>query len=408
MSSQSARSPDSTSIQSAFSNWNRIVSRLLLLTIILTSICSCSWSDDPALQRARKAVASRGDIVIGAVAPWSSIDVMLWQGIELAVAEINGTDGLLNKRKIRLLKRDDHGSVMEGVTIAQEYAQNEDLVAVIGHYQSFVTVPASVLYQYYGILLVSTVLTNPGLTQQGFSLIFRTVPDDPAFGQKLADFCQQKGLENIIVYHDRGDYGRDLADAFEMATETAGVAVAHREAFDSYTTPEQFRSTLRDWQQRFAFDAILLAGDSAKSFAFIREIRKGGFKKPILGSIAFDKPDMLKRLGSNADNVYLATTFNPNSKQETIQRFVHAFKGRYRKMPDAFAAEGYNAVYTLAYAIRQANSTSPPKIAEALRSSPAIQGVTGSYCFYPNGQCDSNRIFIKYAQKGRFVYLPSN
>ena len=379
--------PDTTPHRLPTSKW------LLLLILSVVFLSSCSDPSDPALKRSQTADADHGAIVVGAVAPWSSIDTMLWEGIDLATSQINAKGGLLH-RKIRLIKKDDHGSATDGVRIAQQLAENQNLVAVIGHYQSFVTIPASVIYQYYGIMLLSTIITDPGLTQQGFGLIFRTVPADAAFGRKLAEFCRRKGYQNILVYHDRTAYGRDLANAFEIATEAQGISVIDRETFDSYTRGKQFLRKLRDWQRRYDFDAVLLAGDSTQSALFIKTARENGFDKPILGSIAFDKPYLWKRLGQDADKLYFATPFNRNSRDKRVQAFMAAFRKKYHKAPDAFAIEGYDTVRTLAYAIEHAKSTAPLKMARALRAAPAIHGLTGTFCFYSSGQCDNTNIQI--------------
>ncbi len=379
--------PNVTSPRFAKSKW------LVVVTLSLAFMFSCSDNSNPALQRSQRADRDHGPIVVGAVAPWSSIDVMLWEGIDLATSQINAAGGLLH-RKIKLLKRDDQGSATVGVRIAQQLADNKNLVAVIGHYQSYVTIPASVVYQYYGIMLLSTIITDPGLTQQGFGLIFRTVPADAAFGDKLAQFCRRKGYRNILVYHDRTSYGRGLANAFEVATEAQGISVVDRETFDSYTRSSEFLRKLRDWQRQYEFDAILLAGDSTKSAQFIKTAREHGFDKPILGSIAFDKPYLWKLLGRDADKLYFATPFQRNSGGKRVRAFVAAFRKRYHKAPDAFAIEGYDTVQTLAYAIKHAQSTAPLKMARALRSAAAIHGLTGTYCFYPSGQCNDSHIQI--------------
>ena len=174
---------------------------LSILTVLL-ALYGCLLPEDPAKQRAEQADEVKGDILVGAVAPWSGIDTMLWEGIAMAVDEINEAGGLLG-RKIKLIKRDDESSVEKGVLIAQEFGETSGIVAVVGHYESFVTIPASVVYQYYGILMLSTVDTDPDLTDQGFSLVFRTTPDDTVYGNRLADFCLEKNYDRFVLYLHR-------------------------------------------------------------------------------------------------------------------------------------------------------------------------------------------------------------
>ncbi len=69
------------------------------------------------------------------------------------------------------------------------------------------------------------------------------------------------------------------------------------------------------------------------------------------------------------------------------------------------AAHGYDTVYTLAYAIRHAKSTSPPKMADALRAAKNLKGVTGVMRFSRDGVRIVDNIFIKMVENGQFKYL---
>lgn len=378
----------------------------LLSCFMILFLSSCLGSDDPAEQRAVRAENATGDILIGAAAPWSSLDVMLWEGIEMAVDEINAAGGVLDRR-IRIIKRDDKDTVGRGVIIAQEYAENPDLVAVIGHYESFVTMSASVVYQYYGILLLSTVATNPRLTREGFSLIFRMVPDDTVYGNKLAVFCLKQGYKRILVYQQIGAVGRDLADAFVIAAEEVDMAILYMQKYDSFTTREDFRKLLLRSNQRYQFDAILLTGQLPQSGIFIDTAREMGMEKPIIRGLDLERTELLKMIGPKVSNIFLPTTFNPDSAEKRVRRFVEAFKRRYGKVPDTLAAQAYDTVHTLAYAIKQAGSTAPPKMAEALHSVKGLEGLAGPISFDDQGNRLGTNIAIKVIKNGRFEYLPS-
>ncbi|MBW1779536.1 MAG: ABC transporter substrate-binding protein [Deltaproteobacteria bacterium] len=384
--------------------------RWFAILMVLSFLCgACILPEDPAKERAERAITAQGDIVVGAVAPWTRIDVMLWEGIALAVDEINEAGGLLG-RKIRLIKRDDASSVEKGVAIAQEFGENRDLVAVLGHYQSFVTIPASVVYQYYGLLLLSTVDTDPNLTRQGFPLIFRTAPDDMDYGKKLAEFCRQRGFKELLVFIERDEYGRDFSDAFAMVAQSAdnaGLQILDSRSYNPGTGSDEFRNVLEFWKTHYSFDAMVLSGNLPQAGVIIREARRLGIQKPIIGGISLDRKELLNQLGDQAKDVFLSTVYNSNSPSHEVRKFIQAFEQRYGKAPDVEAAEGYDAVRCLAYAIRKAGSTSPPAMAAALRSAKNLKGVTGELAFTPNGARLVDKIYIKMVENGQFRYLDS-
>ena len=377
---------------------------ITILVVLLLGCTSCLLPDDPAKQRAERAERAQGDILIGAVAPWSTLDTMLWEGIAMALDKINGAGGVLG-RKIKILKRDDKASVEKGVLIAQQLSENPDVVGIIGHYQSFVTVPASVVYQYYGIFMLSTVDMDPDLTRQGFSLVFRTVPDDADYGKKLSDFCREKGYNRVVFYLQQDEYGRDFSDAFATAARNAGITIVDSEEYDNATGTAEFRDVLRRWKTHYSFDAIHLCGQLPQAAGIIREARRLGLEMPIIGGIELDRMELPTLLGKEIKDVFVPTDFDLHSEKSEVRAFVEAFQKRYGNPPDILAAHGYDTVYALAYAIQRAKSTSPPKMADALRSADNLEGVTGPFRFSKDGARIMNHITIKAVQDGQFKYL---
>lgn len=377
-----------------------------ILMVLLFLLASCIMPEDPAKEREERAKEGRGDILVGAVAPWSAIDVLLWEGIAMAVDEINHSGGLLG-RKIRVLKRDDERTIKKGILIAQEFGENPDLVAVVGHYESFITMPASVVYQYYGLLMLSTADTNPGLTRQGFPLVFRTVPNDIEYGKRLADFCRQKGFNQLLVMLQRSEYGRDFSDAFATVAQSAALHILDGASYDLMTSEKELQRILKLWKERYSFDAILLSGELPQSAAVIRSARLIGIKQPIIGGIAMDQKRVLTLVGKETKDVFLPTNFYPHSKSPEVQKFVKNFKKRYGRMPDVMAAQGYDTIYALAYAVKKAGSTAPSKMAKALRSADHLRGATGNMRFSKDGDRIMDNIFIKMVEDGQFKYLSS-
>ena len=379
--------------------------RLITILVVLLLACtSCMEPDNLAEKKAVLAEQSHGDILVGAAAPWSTLDGLLWGGMEMAMDEINDAGGILGRR-IRLVRRDDEGKVEKGIQIAQKFADNPNIVAVIGHYQSFVTIPASVIYQYYGILLLSTVVTDPKLTREGFSLVFRTVPDDNAFCAKLNTLSARKGVNQFLLYHDSTESGRSLADAFEIANEQAGITILDQQSYNRYTTVRDFKRVLTLWKQSYSFEAIFVAGGLPMAGSFIKTARNMGVNQPILGGLVLDDKKLLPILGDTVTDVFVPTTFDPNSQESQVRKFVKDFKKRYGKIPLTLAAQGYDTVYALAEAIKRAGSTSPPAMAKALLLGSGFQGLTGRVYFDARGRRLGTNIGIKEVKDGQFVYL---
>ena len=101
----------------------------------------------------------------------------------------------------------------------------------------------------------------------------------------------------------------------------------------------------------------------------------------------------------------MPTTFDPNSQESQVRKFVKDFKKRYGKIPLTLAAQGYDTVHTLTEAIKRAGSTSPPAMAKALLLGSGFQGLTGLVYFDARGRRLGANIGIKEVKDGQFVYL---
>ena len=377
--------------------------RSILLLLLACWIVGCAASD-PTEERARRARKGEGDIVIGAGGPWSSPTGMLWEGMALALEQVNSVGGIRG-RAARIVKGDDEGSVTVGQQVAQGFVDNPDMVAVIGHMDSYVSIPTSIIYEYHGMLMISPYSTNPKLTRQGFRRVFRTIPDDGVFGTQLARFAHRQGYEAVLVYYIRDDYGTGLANAFEKECELLGIAVEDRLAYDSFSGRRVFRKDLMYWEDHFNFDAIFVAGAVPQAAVLIRQARALGIEVPMFGGDGLDTPELIAGAGGAAKGTFVGSTFRADDPRPEARAFQAAFLEEYGKPPDAEAAQGYDTVMVLAQAMREADSTAPDDVAAALRTMPPWSGVTGEYAFDDKGDLLDREILIKVVRDGRLVYF---
>lgn len=381
----------------------KALSTLALFLLILTASCSQSGN----AKQERGAGAMEGDITIGATAPWARFETerMLWQGIEMALDEINNGGGVLG-RKIRLIKEDDEGTVSKARIVAQKFADNPDVVAVLGHYNSHNSIATSVMYEYYKILMLSHTSTAPLLTsREGFTYIFRNVVTDDEIARRLAEFAKKRGYERLMIYYVNNDYGRGLANAFEAHASQLGSTTVDRLSYDSTEKARYFRKDLEYWKKNFTFDAIFLAGEVPKAGEIIAEARRLGIKAPILGGDGLDSPQLWEVGGDLVEGTIVGTYFHPDDPRPEAQAFTRAFSKRYGKRPDAAATQGYDALKVLAYAMQQAGTIAPGKVAETLRKTKNWKGATGPHTFNNHGDVVDKPIALQVVRNKKFELL---
>jgi branched-chain amino acid transport system substrate-binding protein len=380
-----------------------VLPRAPLLALAL--ITACGGSGDPAEQRAKLAAKGEGDVVIGVAWPWAArTDVHYADGLDLATAEVNARGGV-NGRRIRLLKVDDHESVNDGRLVAQKLTKDPQVVAVIGHLQSYVTVPAAAIYDLAGIVLVAPTATTPELTAHGYQRVFRTTFTDKEVGEHMARTAATRGYRRVAVYYIRNDYGRGLANAFEEQAKTSGIQVVDRQSYDPSTDLNEASSvaTVTAWRD-LQMDAVFVAGQVPQAGLFIAKLRKGGITVPVLGGDALGSAALMSVGGPAVEGATIAAAFHPDVPRAEVTRFRAAYMAKYGAAPDAGAALGYDAVQMLAEAMRRAKTSDPEKVAAALHTFSAWPGVTGAITFNEQGDLVKPFIAEVTVRGGRFAY----
>jgi len=381
--------------------------RWIVTGCLLVWSVACAPPRTPKEEREHRAGRGDGDIVIAVVWPWQARkDILFRQGLELALEEAALAGGL-GGRRIRLLEEDDRESVDEGMLLAQRLANDLDVVAVIGHLQSYVAIPAAAIYDLAGIVLICPTSTSPALTSEGYERVFRTTFTDDVTGREMADFAFRQGYRRVAVYYVRNPYGRSLANAFEERAAELGIAIVQRASYDPDRQRQHgagFEPTFREWR-RLDLDAMFVAGQAPEAGFLIAEARRNGITVPVLGSDAMATQSLIAAGGAAVEGTVLPAAFHPDDKRQAVQRFVRAFTKRFGQPPDVGAALAYDALSVLVHAIREAGTPAPGAVARALRSLRDWEGVTGRFGFDDRGELIEPRLVKVVVRNGRFEYL---
>ena len=385
--------------------------KIILFCFIVLIFNSCNFNfgnEDMKQERIKNAENSKGDIVIGAIAPWKKVKAqgnLNWYGIELATMQINGKGGI-NGRKIKILKKDDEASVNKGIAIAQNLSVNPDVVAVIGHAYSFISIPASVIYEFNGVVMISPAASSPKLTQRNFKFVFRVIPNDNDMGAQLAQYAAKAKLKGIMIYYIKDPYGLTLANAFEKKAEELDIDIFDRLSFDSTTKSRVFYNDFLKWKENYLFDAIfLVARTPEEGGKIIKEARKAGITVPFISGDSLNSQKLIDTGKEAVEGTVVPSNFNPFDKREVVQEFIKNFNKKFHKFPDTWSALYYDAASVLFKAIKDANSTNPVKIEKALHKIKDYNGVTGKITFKKNGDIKNKKLFFKKVVNGTFKFL---
>ncbi len=113
---------------------------------------------------------AQADVKIGVAGPFTgpnaTYGAQYWKGASQAEADINAAGGIKGE-KIVLGQGDDACEPKQAVAVANRLVDEAKVSAVVGHFCSSSTMPASEVYDEAGILTITPGSTNPQITERG-------------------------------------------------------------------------------------------------------------------------------------------------------------------------------------------------------------------------------------------------
>jgi len=335
--------------------------------------------------------AYAADIKFGVSGPFtggsSSMGVSMRDGVRLATQEINAAGGI-NGNKIVLVERDDEAKNERGVQIAQELINNEKVVATLGYINTGVALASQRFYQEAKIPVMNNVATGTLITKQ-----FPNAPENYVFRNGAPDVIQapmiakeaveKRGLKKVAILADSTNYGQLGREDLEKALKTYGVTPVATEKFnigDVDMTSQLLKA------KNAGAEVILTYAIGPELAQIANGMAKLGWKKPMIGSWTLSMASFIDTAGKNGNGATMPETFIQNppttpKRKVFVENYLKEFKPKNGIIASPVsAAQGYDSVYLLAAAIKQANSTEGPKILAALQDlKTPVDGVVMTY-----------------------------
>lgn len=311
------------------------------------------------------AASAKADIAVATAGPitgqYASLGEQMKKGIEMAVADINATGGLLGQ-KLKLEVGDDACDPKQAVAVANQLAK-AGVKFVAGHFCSGSSIPASQVYNEEGVLQMSPASTNPKLTEQGFKNVFRICGRDDQQGKIAGKYLIEKYKgKNVAILHDKSAYGKGLADETQKALQAAGQK---EKLYEAYTAGEKDYSALVSKLKQEAVDVVYIGGYHTEAGLIARQMKDQGLKAPIVSGDALVTNEYWSITGPAGEGTMM--TFGPDPREMPEAKAVVE---KFRKTgyePEGYTLYTYAALQIWADAVRKANSTDVAKVAPVLQ-----------------------------------------
>ncbi len=284
---------------------------------------------------------------------------------ELVVKDVN-TNGDLLGRKIELLVEDDVCKPEVATNTATKLV-SQGVHMVLGHICSGATKAALGIYNDSKIIVMSPSATNPALTQSGnYPNFFRTIASDDTQARLEVDFALNVlKLKKIAVLHDKGDYGKGLAQFAKKFLEKSGRAEVV--LFEGVTPGAVDYSAVVHKIKRSKAQAVIFGGYHPEASKIVSRMRKKKMKTIFISDDGVKDDTFIKVAGKYAEGVYATGPKDMSTNPMTIAA-VEAHKKAYGSDHGAFFLNAYTAVLAMLNAVEKAGTTNYDAVVKALRT----------------------------------------
>jgi branched-chain amino acid transport system substrate-binding protein len=340
------------------------------------------------------------EIVVGVCWPFAVNQDGMADGLQMALDEIN-RGGLAGGIPLRLIVRDDGFDWERGKRIAVEFSETPNLSAVVGYYDDAIAIKASAMYESSRLLHLIVGANSTPMTARGFNYIVRTTLSGDKIARALARMSAERGYKKYALIWEDDAYGQDLAYQYHISMDALDAEVLYRRSYSRDRA--DFRLLVNELKGIDA-DVIFFAGLEPWAGDFLRDARAVGVKPDIIGAFS-DTPEMRRRAGNGLEGSMYFEMYSADKPSPENQAFVSKFRTRFGRSPDTWAAQGYDALYLLANAVKATRSANPLDLCYSIRYMAPWEGANGKYKFDGTGELEDKPIFLNVFRNGAPVTI---
>lgn len=350
----------------------------------------------------------KGEVTVYVAAPLTGFQANGGQtvlgGARLAAARLNQQGGLLGYT-VKIAPMDDESdsdvAVEVATQIGEAVARGDQVLGVIGHYNSGQALAAMEVYKNLPIIVITPTASETSISQRGYDNFFRVNANDAMQAQVDAGFLANTlGAKRVAVLHNDTEYGVGLGREINTALTDLGVEVVlTRQVAEGQ---ERYDAEVSAVQQANP-DAIFYAGYEIEAPYLRAALVQAGLTQPMLASDGAFLSATIDEAGGAAEGMYVSA-FAPSPATVADSQWIKDYQAVDFRNPDTYSINGYSALMLLAEGVKKANSLDADKIAAALHGS-KVSSLLGQLSFDSRGDLTNPTVYIFQVKDNAFVQV---
>ena len=369
-----------------------LIKKWLTVSVAATSLLGAT----AALAQSTYKIAVAGPLT-GAAASYGE---EMRRGAQQAADDINAAGGI-NGKKIELVFGDDACEPKQAVSVASRLIEKDKVHAVVGHFCSSSTIPASEAYAEADILMVTPASTNPKVTDRNLANVLRTCGRDDqqgvVAGNYIADVLKSK---RVVLIHDKDTYGQGVADATRGQLAKRGIKDI---MYEGLTRGEKDYNALVTKIKSVNADLIYFAGLSAEAGTLLRQVREQGLKTQFMSTDGAVEESFATTAGGKAVLKGVLITFGEDPRLIPDGKSVVEKLRKSGFEPAGFTLYTYAGVQVVAAALKNSKATSGAALGKWLRAN-TVPTILGKKAWDAKGDLTSAAYVVSdYKDDGSYV-----
>ncbi len=290
------------------------------------------------------------------------------KGWQLALEEINKAGGV-NGRKLEVISRDDNGNPGDAVRVAEELLSREHASVLMGTFASHVGLAvANLANQRKVVFIAAEPLTDKIVWENGNQYTFRLRPSTYMQVAMLVPEAARLNKQRWAIVYPNYEYGQSATASFKklLAKAQPGAQfIAEQAPALGKIEAGAVAQALMDARP----DAIFSSLFGADLQKFVREGNtRGLFRNMTVFNLLAGEPEYLDPLKDETPEGWWVTGY-PWSEIKTPahQKFLAAYRAKWKDYPRLGSVVGYSTMYTVANAMRKAGGANTQKLIAALK-----------------------------------------
>jgi len=352
-------------------------------------------------------MARADDIKIGFAAPLTGPQAYFgttWlNGVQLYVEKLNAAGGI-NGSKVVIVPADDKADAREGTIVAQRFCDDDGIKAVIGHFNSGITIPTMDIYSGCDLTQI-TVSTNPQITELNYPNIIQPVSNDFAQGKLSATYAYRElGARNAASINDKQAFGQGVAQLFDDNFKALGGKISDSVSVDAKDV--DFSSVITKLKQSRP-DVVYFGGVMPQIALLAKQMHDLGLNAKLLVPDGAYAPDYVKLAGDPAVGTFVTFQAPPYDSTPELQAFADAYKAKYGDKPGPQSALGWMQMQVLENAIKATPDLDRAAILKNARATD-MDTVAGHIKINDKGGIDTGGLYMFRVEKDGFTLVGSD